>query len=43
MPVRCVKRGRKWRLVEPGGRIAKTNRGNAQDGKGHSTKTACER
>jgi hypothetical protein len=38
MPVRAVKRGDKWRVVEPSGRIAKTSTGKARDGGGHSSK-----
>ena len=36
MPVRVIKRREKWRLVEPDGKIAKTPKGTARDGGGHT-------
>ncbi len=36
MPVRVIKRKEKWRLVEPDGKIAKTPKGTARDGGGHT-------
>jgi hypothetical protein len=41
MPLSCKKIGQKWRLVEPDGSIAKTDKGSARDGGGHSSKKAC--
>ncbi len=38
MPVKVVKRGGKYRLVEPSGRIAKTHLGHAMDGGGSKSK-----
>ena len=43
MPVKTAKRGEKFRIVEPSGRIAKTSTGKARDGGGHRTKAAAER
>ena len=40
MPVRPVKRGNKYRVVEPSGRIATTGKGAARDGGGHATRAA---
>lgn len=43
MPVKVVKRDEKFRVVEAStGRIAKTSKGNARDGGGHTTKTKAE-
>lgn len=40
MPVTTRKRGKKYRIVESAtGRIAKTPKGNARDGGGHSSRT----
>ncbi len=36
MPVRVIKRKEKWRLIEPDGKIAKTPKGTARDGGGHT-------
>lgn len=38
MPVHVEKRGNRYRVVEPSGRIAKTGKGNPRDGGGHSSK-----
>lgn len=38
MPVHVEKRGSRYRVVEPSGKIAKTSKGNARDGGGHATK-----
>jgi len=38
MPIGLVKRNRLWRLVEPGGAIAKTRDGVPRDGGGHFTR-----
>ena len=38
MPVHVEKRGNKYRIVEPGGKIAKTSKGSARDGGGHTSK-----
>lgn len=43
MPVRCLLLSGKWRIVEPGGQIAKTENGKARDGGGHESRTMCER
>ncbi len=48
MPVKPAKRGDKYRLVEPGGRIARAKKkggkkGRAVDGGGHSTRVAAAR
>ncbi len=43
MPVSVKKIGKKYRLVEPGGKIAKTSGGNPRDGGGHSSKEKAER
>ena len=42
MPVRAVKRGEKWRLVEPDNSIATTDKGVARDGGGHRSRVAAE-
>ena len=38
MPVHVEKRGKRYRVVEPGGKIAKTSKGNPRDGGGHASK-----
>lgn len=38
MPVRVEKRGGKFRVVEPSGKIATTSSGKARDGGGHTSK-----
>jgi hypothetical protein len=43
MPLKAVKRGNKYRLVEPDGRIAKNQAGKAIDGGGKATKAAAQR
>ena len=43
MPVKPVKRGDKFRLVEPGGKIAKNSSGTAIDGGGHSSRSQAQR
>ena len=43
MPVTCKLKEGKWRVVEPGGKIAKNDKGTAVDGGGHETKTQCQR
>lgn len=40
MPVHIEKRGEKFRLVDPNGRIAKNAAGTALDGGGHKSRTA---
>jgi len=40
MPLKVKKIGKKYRLVEPDGAIAKNRRGTAIDGGGHSSSTA---
>jgi len=42
MPVKVAKRRGRWRIVEPDGRIAKTNKGRARDGGGHSSKAGAQ-
>lgn len=42
MPVICKLRRGKWRILEPGGTLAKKN-GTAVDGGGHTSKAACSR
>lgn len=41
MPVTCRKIGKRFRILGPNGEIEKTKKGNAVDGGGHSTKSAC--
>lgn len=43
MPVRCVVRRNKFRIVEPDGTIAKNSTGGALDGGGHETRADCNR
>ncbi len=43
MPVTTRKRGGKFRVVEPSGRIAKTKTGKAVDGGGHASKAKAGR
>lgn len=43
MPVSVQRINRMYRLTEPGGRIAKTRKGNARDGGGHFSRAAAER
>lgn len=43
MPVKVSKRRGRFRIVEGSGRIAKTKRGNAVDGGGHSSKAKAVR
>ena len=38
MPVHVKKQGDKWRIVESGGNLAKTDSGKARDGGGHGTR-----
>jgi len=38
MPVSIQKKGGKYRLVEPGGKLAKTDNGEARDGGGHESR-----
>jgi len=40
MPVRVIKQGPKYRVIEPNGKIAKNSKGSAMDGGGHSTRDA---
>ena len=40
MPVRVMKHGPKFRVIESNGNIAKNSSGSALDGGGHSTKNA---
>jgi len=43
MPVKAVKRGDKWRVVESSnGKIAKNKGGTAVDGGGHSSKSSAQ-
>ena len=43
MPVKVVKRGNKYRVVESNGRIVKNKSGTAVDGGGHRTRIAATR
>ena len=43
MPVKAVKRGPKWRVVEADGKIAKTPQGNSRDGGGHDSEAKAKR
>lgn len=43
MPVKVRKRGNKYRLIEPSGKIAKNKGGTAIDGGGHSSKAKAQR
>jgi len=43
MPVTCKLRKGKYRIVEPSGKIAKTDKGNAVDGGGHATMAKCQK
>lgn len=43
MPVSVKKRGGKYRLVEPGGKIAKNKAGTAIDGGGHDSQAKAKR
>jgi len=38
MPVHVEKRGKKYRVIERSGRIAKTSKGTPRDGGGHASK-----
>lgn len=38
MPVHVEKRGDKWRIIGPDGKIEKTSKGHDRDGGGHSSK-----
>ena len=42
MPISVKRIGKRYRLVEPDGTIAKNDRGTAIDGGGHSTKDRAE-
>lgn len=43
MPVHCELRNKKWRIIEPDGKIATTKLGKARDGGGHPSKVKCEK
>lgn len=43
MPVKCSKRGNKWRIVGPDGTIEKSSKGSAVDGGGHNSQSECQR
>lgn len=43
MPVECAKRGDKYRIVGPDGRIEETASGRPRDGGGHETEAECQR
>lgn len=43
MPVHVEKRGSKYRVVEPSGRIARTPSGKPRDGGGHPSKAKATR
>ena len=43
MPVKCQLIDSKYRVVEPGGTIAKTLKGTPRDGGGHPSRAACAR
>lgn len=43
MPARVVKRGSKWRVVEPNGKLVKNKKGTAVDGGGHTSKAKAQR
>jgi len=42
MPVKVRKRGDKWRIVEPSGRLARTGQGTPRDGGGHTSPAKAE-
>lgn len=43
MPAKVAKKGDKFRVVDPDGKIAKNSAGTAADGGGHSRKEDAER
>jgi hypothetical protein len=43
MPVHCERRGGKWRIVDPSGKVTKNKKGTAVDGGGHASKDACNK
>lgn len=43
MPVKVVRRGKKYRLIDPDGKIAKNKAGTAIDGGGHQKREMAER
>jgi len=43
VPVKVVKRGKKYRLVEPSGKIARNKGGTAIDGGGHSSASGAKK
>lgn len=43
MPARAVKRGSKWRVVEPDGSLVKNAAGTPIDGGGHVTEEKAKR
>ena len=43
MPLAIAKRGKRFRLVEPSGSIAKNSKGTAIDGGGHSSREKAEK
>lgn len=43
MPAKVVKRGDKFRVVEPSGKLVKNNKGTPVDGGGHPSKEKAKR
>ena len=43
MPARVVRRGNKYRVVEPNGRLVRNKAGTPVDGGGHRSRAAAER
>lgn len=43
MPAKVVKRGNKFRVVEPNGKLVKRSNGKAVDGGGHTSKDKAQR
>lgn len=43
MPAKVVKRGNKFRVVEPNGKLVKRSNGKAVDGGGHSSREKAQR
>ncbi len=43
MPAKVEKRGDKFRVVEPSGRLVRSNKGTPVDGGGHGSKAKAER
>jgi hypothetical protein len=43
MPAHVEKQGKKWRVVDPGGNLVKTKKGNPVDGGGFDSEDAAQR